>query len=122
MTRRRRVLVERISSLIPAGSTVLDVGTGDGTIAAAIQEAKPGITLSGIDVLVRSGAAIPVAPFDGVKIPYADNSFDVVLFVDVLHHTLGPQALLYASWSKGFKSGNFNLGGKAPPVRPEKVT
>ncbi len=92
--RRRRVLVERISSLIPAGSTVLDVGTGDGSIAAAIRDAKPGITLSGIDVLVRGGAAIPVAPFDGVKIPYADDSFDVVLFVDVLHHTLDPQALL----------------------------
>jgi SAM-dependent methyltransferase len=95
--RRRRVLVERISSLIPAGSTVLDVGTGDGTIAAAIQEAKPGITLSGIDVLVRSGAVIPVAPFDGIKIPYPDNSFDVVLFVDVLHHTVNPQALLNES-------------------------
>jgi SAM-dependent methyltransferase len=95
--RRRRVLVERIASLIPAGSTVLDVGTGDGSIAAAIQEAKPGITVSGIDVLVRSGAAIPVAPFDGVTMPYPDKSFDVVLFVDVLHHTADPQALLNES-------------------------
>ena len=92
--RRRRVLVERIASLIPAGSTVLDVGTGDGSIAAAIQEARPGITLSGIDVLVRTGAAIPVAPFDGRTIPFADDSFDVVLFVDVLHHTTDPQVLL----------------------------
>jgi SAM-dependent methyltransferase len=29
-----------------------------------------------------------------VRIPYADNSFDVVLFVDVLHHTRNPQVLL----------------------------
>jgi SAM-dependent methyltransferase len=92
--RRRRVLVERLSCLIPEGATVLDVGTGDGSIAAAIRESKPGISISGIDVLVRDGAAIPVAPFDGVKIPYADNSYDVVLFVDVLHHTRNPQALL----------------------------
>jgi SAM-dependent methyltransferase len=92
--RRRRVLVERISSLIPPGSSVLDVGTGDGSIAAAIREAKPGITVTGIDVLVREGTLIPVAPFDGVRIPHADNSFDVVLFVDVLHHTQDPQVLL----------------------------
>jgi SAM-dependent methyltransferase len=32
--------------------------------------------------------------FDGQLIPYADSSFDAVLFVDVLHHTTEPTALL----------------------------
>ena len=92
--RRRRVLAARISSLIPPGSTVLDVGTGDGSLAAAIQGATAGLTVTGIDVLVRERTSIPVIGFDGTTIPYPDNSHDVVLFVDVLHHTLDPQVLL----------------------------
>ena len=92
--RRRRILAERISSLIPEGSAVLDVGTGDGGIAAAIRDAKAGLKVTGIDVLVRPRTAIPVVGFDGTRIPYPDQSHDVVLFVDVLHHTRDPQALL----------------------------
>lgn len=32
--------------------------------------------------------------FDGHRIPFDDNSFDVVMFVDVLHHTDDPHILL----------------------------
>ncbi|MBK8476219.1 MAG: methyltransferase domain-containing protein [Opitutaceae bacterium] len=92
--RRQRVLVGHIAALIPDGCTVLDVGTGDGSIAQAIQSQKTGVEIRGIDVLVRRETKIPVTPFDGKSIPYADNSFDVVLFVDVLHHTEDPQVLL----------------------------
>ena len=91
---RQRVLVGHLAALIPDGCTVLDVGTGDGSIAHAIQSRKTGVEVRGIDVLVRPETRIPVAPFDGETIPYADNSFDVVLFVDVLHHTTDPQILL----------------------------
>jgi SAM-dependent methyltransferase len=37
---------------------------------------------------------IEVRPFDGQRLPYDDRSFDVVMFVDVLHHTLTPETLL----------------------------
>ena len=39
-------------------------------------------------------AAIPVDAFDGETLPHPDGSFDVVLFVDVLHHTDDPERLL----------------------------
>jgi SAM-dependent methyltransferase len=45
-------------------------------------------------VLVRPSAQIPVFRFDGVNMPYADKSFDAVLFVDVLHHAAKPLVLL----------------------------
>ena len=38
--------------------------------------------------------AMPVQTFDGESIPYEDDSFDVVMFVDVLHHASQPMTLL----------------------------
>lgn len=92
--RRVRVLERHLSELMPAGAKVLDVGCGDGLLARLIQQGRPDLDISGIDVLVREGAHIPVDPFDGRTIPAADASVDVVLFVDVLHHTDDPRILL----------------------------
>jgi SAM-dependent methyltransferase len=73
---------------------VLDVGTGDGLLAKLLSERRPDLSLQGLDVLPRAESHIPVQVFDGEHIPYADKSFDVVLFVDVLHHTRDAMALL----------------------------
>lgn len=92
--RRVRVLARHLAALIPAEAKVLDVGCGDGTVDRLIAQQLPGVSIEGIDVLVRPSAKIPVRPFDGVHIPYADSSFDIVMFVDVLHHTDDPLLLL----------------------------
>lgn len=92
--RRVRVLANHLSALIAAGARILDVGCGDGTIDRVILEQRPDLTIEGIDILVRPHSQIPVRPFDGTTIPYPDNSFDVVMFVDVLHHTPDPRVLL----------------------------
>ena len=95
--RRLRVLAGHLAPLIPPGGRVLDVGCGDGRLGKILQEQCPGVTVTGIDVLVRPQTAIPVQPFDGRKIPFEAGSFDVVLFVDVLHHTTDPMVLLSES-------------------------
>jgi SAM-dependent methyltransferase len=92
--RRARVLANALAEVIPTHGTVLDVGCGDGTIAKLILEARPDLSIQGIDVLVRPLTHVPVAQFDGTTIPFADQSFDVVVFVDVLHHTNDPMQLL----------------------------
>lgn len=93
-SRRTKVLADCISPLIPRGARVLDVGCGDGTIDAMLQESRPDIAVQGIDILVRERTHIPVTSFDGSKIPFSGNSFDVVLLVDVLHHTIDPRLML----------------------------
>lgn len=92
--RRVRVLSDRLAELIPPNSRVLDVGCGDGLIAHLATQKKPSLELQGIDVKVRNHTHIPVHSFNGTQIPHDDKSFDVVMFVDVLHHTEEPMILL----------------------------
>lgn len=80
--RRVRILSDWFAQLAPRGVRVLDVGCGDQT------------ELVGVDVLPREHSHIPVQMFDGTRIPFADRSFDLVLFSDVLHHTKDPRILL----------------------------
>jgi SAM-dependent methyltransferase len=95
--RRVRILASILAREIPAGAHVLDVGTGDGSIAAALVQQRRDIQIEGIDVLVRPHTQIPVRAFDGEHIPLGNNSVDVVSLVDVLHHTNDPSVLLHES-------------------------
>lgn len=93
--RRARVLAEALAKAIPeTARTVLDVGCGDGAIAALIQRLRPNLTIIGTDVMARPRTHIPVTVFDGERLPFLDSAFDVVMFVDVLHHTNDPTILL----------------------------
>ncbi len=92
--RRVRVLARELSAVLPANGQVLDVGCGDGLLAALMQKGKPNVVITGIDVLVRDHTYIPVVKFDGTTIPFPDRSFDTLVFVDVLHHTDDPVLLL----------------------------
>ncbi len=92
----RRVdrLVELLGGLLPKSARVLDIGSGDGSIAWQIMQQRPDLKIEGIDVLVRENTKIPTQAFDGQLIPFADRTFDVAMFVDVLHHTDAPQELM----------------------------
>ena len=92
--RRTRVLAELLAAQIPQGASVLDIGCGDGSIASRIGELRPDTSAQGVEFLVRPGCKIECRSFDGITLPYPDASFDVCLFVDVLHHTEDPAILL----------------------------
>jgi SAM-dependent methyltransferase len=85
-----RLLVEHV----PEGARVLEVGAGSGELLAWIAAERPDLEVTGIDVLVREETDVQVVEFDGARIPFDEGSFDVVLFVDVLHHTDDPTVLL----------------------------
>jgi SAM-dependent methyltransferase len=92
--RRTVVLADHLASLIPNAARVLDVGCGDGTIDRLIMAQRPDVSIEGIDPLVRPKTHIPVREFNGLTLPYPDSSFEVVMFVDVLHHANDPRVLL----------------------------
>ena len=93
--RRVRALAENIEAMVPGGThTLLDVGCGDGTLARAVVSRRPEIEPTGVEIRARPHTAIPVREFNGLQLPFADRSFDVVMLVDVLHHAEEPQTLL----------------------------
>src|SRR5690242_15219710 len=94
VNRRMHVLVAWFAQLVPKNARLLDVGSGDGAVSALLQAERPDLSIRGLDVLPRDHPQIPVELFNGSEIPYADNSFDAVLFSDVLHHTQNSTDLL----------------------------
>ena len=83
-----------LAETLPPGARVLDVGSGDGLLARAIADRRPDVDVRGVDVLTREPMYIPVTQYDGRTLPFDAGSFDAVMFVDVLHHTDDPLALL----------------------------
>ncbi len=92
--RRVRVIAEHLANAIPDPGTVLDLGSGDGSVAFALMQLRADLKIEGVDVMIRPRTHIPVTEYDGITLPFADKSFDYVTIVDVLHHTNNPAAVL----------------------------
>lgn len=84
-----------------AGTLVLDLGSGTGTLTVLAKRSHPEVTVVGPDAdaeilsraranAARSGAAIPWVQGLADRLPYAEATFDRVLICLVLHH-LAPE-------------------------------
>lgn len=93
-SRRVAVLTRHIADLVPRNASVVDIGAGDGLLAREVLSIRPDLRWTAVDTLARPTAHIPVQIFDGTTLPFPDKSFDVALFVDVLHHTDDPMVML----------------------------
>jgi SAM-dependent methyltransferase len=92
--RRTQILAGLLAAQIPPRASVLDIGCGDGTIGSLLAQRRPDIAIQGVEFLARPECKIECRVFDGVSLPFLDGSFDLCLFVDVLHHTQDPGVLL----------------------------
>ena len=92
--RRVRVIGELLAPLVPAGARTLDVGCGDGRVGRQVLDRRPDLELRGVEITPRKDTLIPVDSYDGQTLPYPDASFDALIYVDVLHHSDEPEALL----------------------------
>lgn len=94
---RRLGAIDKASNLAAllgaeAIESVLEVGCGTGSVLAAVKRAGIGSTHVGIDVSDPSAHRDPgtedldLRQFDGARLPFADNSFDLVYSSHVLEH------------------------------------
>ena len=95
---RRRYLVDLIAPLLRDASSVLDLGSSDGRLAfdlrARLATMGVDVGFTGCDVYAQPLVHIPTMRYDGDRLPFADDSFDCVLLVDVLHHAEDAEAVL----------------------------
>ena len=90
---RRRHLDVLRELLDPAGKRVIDVGCGDGALARALT--REGARVTGVEIdgtmLAPALAALPAGDERyvegrGESLPFADESADVVIYFNSLHH------------------------------------
>lgn len=74
-----------LGGYVDSGTSVLDVGCGEGYVSAEL--ASRGAAVSLVDIVdVRRVRAHPFQLFDGLTLPFASGTFDVVMLNFVLHH------------------------------------
>ncbi|MEQ9334553.1 methyltransferase domain-containing protein [Thalassobaculum sp.] len=91
---RMRHLPPRLARHLTDIDDVLDVGSGSGQLARLLMQINPALSITGVDVKLQPDPGIPVLRYDGVQLPFADNAFDAVTLVDVLHHDRQPERVL----------------------------
>jgi len=85
--------VSRFLPWLPAGSTTIDIGAGNGLVALELN--KSGIQTTAVDVVNLSILPeIPVQVYNGASLPFPDRHFQFALLLTVLHHTKDPVAVL----------------------------
>lgn len=89
--------IRKLAQVLPpylAGATeVLDVGAGDGQLAARLAEQVPA-RFVGCDTVLQPTPAIEVVRYDGRTLPFGDNAFQYVMLIDMLHHVRDQRRVL----------------------------
>ncbi len=85
--------MDDIGDFISAGDHVLDVGCGNGQFGEVLAK-KFKANVRGVDVIDYANADIPIDVFDGVNLPFEDNSFDVIVMAMMLHHVKHQEDLI----------------------------
>ncbi|MGH8750835.1 MAG: class I SAM-dependent methyltransferase [Burkholderiales bacterium] len=72
---------------------LLDIGCGPGSVCLLLKQRGHDVTALDVEDLSFTPEVKPLL-YDGKKIPFENDAFDVALLLTVLHHTPDPKAIL----------------------------
>jgi SAM-dependent methyltransferase len=91
--KRAEVKCLRILPFLNKGQKLLELGSGNGALSVLLQQ--EGMEVSPLDVKDKSiFQEIDVVIYDGAKLPYSDEEFDVCQLITMLHHTTNAEELI----------------------------
>ncbi|GIW06562.1 MAG: hypothetical protein KatS3mg060_1367 [Dehalococcoidia bacterium] len=101
LARFHAAIAALVAEALPEGGTILDVGCGEGFVAAYLTERIPGLRLAGLDASAealrfanqQTGLG-RFAQSDAHALPVADRSVDLAISLEVLEHLPTPEATL----------------------------
>ena len=93
MDSRTKDILRKITPYLKSGDCIIDIGSGDCTVANTL--GNNGYEITPLDIRDESVHQNfrPII-YDGKNIPFPDDSFDVALLITVLHHTKKPIEIL----------------------------
>src|ERR671919_2084186 len=91
----QRYASDEARALLPwvRGPRLLDLGAGEGWVAAALRSRAP-VWVCAADVGPVGLAAEPYVVYDGARLPFGDGAFDTTLLSLALHHAETPEVVL----------------------------
>lgn len=81
---------------------ILEIGSGNCALSKLLQ--AEGLAIQPLDIKNKSAfSEIKPIVYDGQKLPFEDNSFDIVQMITMLHHTPKPEAIIQEAKRVGKK-------------------
>ena len=127
----RRVLLPWVLKGVRLDGDVLEIGAGSGAIAAALLHAAPNLRMTVTDYddamvaaadrrLAMAGRQVTVRRADATALPFADDSFDMVLSVLMLHHVVEWERAL-AEAARVLRPGGLLVGADLLGTLPARL-
>jgi len=103
LRRMYRRFAADVAQLAPGGADVLDIGTGPGVLLVELAKVRPDLSLTGVDLsadmiataernLMPLGGRATARVGDVTSLPFADDSFDLIISSLSLHHWDDPES------------------------------
>lgn len=100
--RKAQIKLDRLLKFYNKDDSILDIGSGNCALSVLLKSKN--INTKSLDIVNKSAfkEEIPLL-YDGNKLPFKDNEFDVVQLITVLHHIKNPERIVAEAQRVGKK-------------------